>query len=67
MNASLRASSPYFVANSTACLPTVPAPMIVTRIGGRPLMVMAGQKRSRAWNAAPIPFHATLRRFSIRR
>ena len=67
MNASLRASSPYLVAKSTACLPTVPVPMIVTRTGGRPRTVIAGQYRSRAWKAEPIPFQATLRRFSMSR
>src|SRR5450759_4167320 len=67
MNASLRASSPNFVANSTACFPTVPAPMIVTRTGGRCGSDRPGHVRSRAANAAPTPFQATLRRFSTSR
>ena len=44
MNASFRASSPYLVANSTACLPTCPAPMIVTWTGSRAGLRRSGQR-----------------------
>ena len=65
--ASLRASSPYLVANSTACRPTRPAPRIVTLTVDRCGFRRFGHVRSSAANAAATPFQATLRRFSTSR
>ena len=65
--ASFRASSPYLVANSTACRPTRPAPMISTLTVECRGPASSGQVRSSAANAAETPFQATLRRFSTSR
>ena len=67
MSRSLRASSPALAAHSMACLPTPPAPRIVTLTGGRAVERNGGQRRSRASKAAASPLRATSRRFWTRR